>query len=215
MAANELMHYGVKGMKWGVHKSVYKSASRQERKNIRKEYYKTPEGKSVKATKIGTILGGPLTGIIAGLTSLKVNDIKNSKSGEKGKDKVNEMMGIDEIRNKKVSSLPKSKNSGFTVMVTADQARKMGLDNSTRITGKEESDMWKAIAREYGKQGSTNSNPKRISRKTYNKFQADDVEGVVRNMSKTQYDDVRKHVGNSMDNGDWDKVEDYIARKYS
>lgn len=165
MNSNELMHYGVKGMKWGVHKSVYKSASRQERKNIRKEYYKTPEGKSVKATKIGTILGGPLTGIIAGLTSLKVNDIKNSKSGEKGKDKVNEMMGIDEIRNKKVNSLPKSK--------------------------------------------------KRISQKTYNKFQADDVEGVVRNMSKTQYDDVRKHVGNSMDNGDWDKVEDYIARKYS
>lgn len=44
------------------------------------------------------------------------------------------------------------KPSGLAVAVTADQAKRMGLDNSTRITGKEESDMWKAIGRQLEKE---------------------------------------------------------------
>lgn len=56
---------------------------------------------------------------------------------------------------------------------------------------------------------------KTISQKTYDKFHADDIEGIVRNMSKEQYDDIKKHVGNSIDNGDWAEVADYIARKYN
>lgn len=32
-STDELKHYGVKGMKWGVHKSVYKSMNKQQRKN--------------------------------------------------------------------------------------------------------------------------------------------------------------------------------------
>lgn len=31
----DIMHYGVKGMKWGVRKSVYKSMNRQQRKEQR------------------------------------------------------------------------------------------------------------------------------------------------------------------------------------
>ena len=31
-STDELKHYGVKGMKWGVHKSVYKSMNKQQRK---------------------------------------------------------------------------------------------------------------------------------------------------------------------------------------
>ena len=34
----ELYHYGVKGMKWGVRKSEYKSMSRSEKKRTRKSY---------------------------------------------------------------------------------------------------------------------------------------------------------------------------------
>ena len=97
---NELYHYGIKGMKWGVRKEVYNSSSRSRKKEIRKEYYKTPEGRIKKATTIGTILGGPLAGIIAGsITARKiekeVNAIKNNKLSsvdnkviEKGRKKV-------------------------------------------------------------------------------------------------------------------------------
>ena len=97
---NELYHYGVKGMKWGVRKEVYNSSSRSRKKEIRKEYYKTPEGRIKKATTIGTILGGPLAGMVAGsITTRKIdkeiNAIKNNKLSsvdnkviEKGKKKV-------------------------------------------------------------------------------------------------------------------------------
>jgi hypothetical protein len=48
----------------------------------------------------------------------------------------------------------------------------------------------------------------------YHKFYADDIEGVIKNMSEKQYADVRKHVGKQMDHGDWPEVEDYVFRKY-
>ena len=81
---NYLAHYGVKGMKWGVRKEVYNSSSRSRKKEIRKEYYRTPEGRVKKATTIGTVLGGPLAGIVAGsITARKiekeVDATKNNK----------------------------------------------------------------------------------------------------------------------------------------
>ena len=81
---DELKHYGVPGMKWGVRKEVYNSSSRSRKKEIRKEYYRTPEGRVKKATTIGTVLGGPLAGIVAGsITARKiekeVDAIKNNK----------------------------------------------------------------------------------------------------------------------------------------
>lgn len=66
MSENELYHYGVKGMKWGVRKSVYKSMSRSQKKEQRKKYYQTPEGRIMKTTRIATILGGPIAGVAAG-----------------------------------------------------------------------------------------------------------------------------------------------------
>lgn len=84
MSNDELYHYGVKGMKWGVRKDVYKSSSRSRKREIRKEYYKTPEGRIKKATTIGTMLGGPLVGVIAGSITArkvrkKVDTMKNDK----------------------------------------------------------------------------------------------------------------------------------------
>lgn len=35
---HDIEHYGVKGMKWGVRKSEYKSMSRAQRKQVRKDY---------------------------------------------------------------------------------------------------------------------------------------------------------------------------------
>lgn len=35
---SDISHYGVKGMKWGVRKSEYRSMSRKDRKQLRKNY---------------------------------------------------------------------------------------------------------------------------------------------------------------------------------
>lgn len=73
---SELYHHGVKGMKWGVRKSDYKSMDRKQRKQTRKKYYSTPEGKITRATTIGTLIGGPLVGAIAGsITAKKLSSI--------------------------------------------------------------------------------------------------------------------------------------------
>lgn len=118
---DELKHYGVPGMKWGVRKEVYNSSSRSRKKEIRKEYYKTPEGRIKKATTMGTILGGPLGGVVAGsITARKIEKevgaIKNSKLSsvdkkvvEKGKKKVeslpnNSKMETDEQKIKRLMS---------------------------------------------------------------------------------------------------------------
>lgn len=45
-----LIHFGVKGMKWGVRKDKYKSADKQTRKKMREEYKKTDEYKKKVAT---------------------------------------------------------------------------------------------------------------------------------------------------------------------
>ena len=87
-------------MKWGVRKEIYNSSSRSRKKEIRKKYYKTPEGRIKKATTIGTMLGGPIGGIMAGsITARKIKKevgaIKNNKLSsidnkviQKGKKKV-------------------------------------------------------------------------------------------------------------------------------
>ena len=75
-STDELKHYGVKGMKWGVRKSVYKSMNKQQRKAQRQKYKQSPEGRIKRATNIGTFLGGPLGGVIANhLATKKINQL--------------------------------------------------------------------------------------------------------------------------------------------
>lgn len=68
---SELCHYGVKGMKWGIRKEEYRAMNKQQRKAQREKYRRTPAGKIERATTIGTILGGPLVGAVAGSITAK------------------------------------------------------------------------------------------------------------------------------------------------
>ena len=116
----ELYHYGVPGMKWGVRKSVYKSMTKGQRKAAKKQYLSTPEGKVKRATTIGTLLGGPLVGVIAGLaTNKKVGGISEGV-GAKGK------TAVDRNADKKVSELS-----------TKTESKKVA-DIKSRVTGKKE-----------------------------------------------------------------------------
>jgi len=107
MTENYLSHHGVKGQKWGVRKEIYNSSSRSRKREIRKEYYKTPEGQIKKATTKATMLGGPLAGIIAGQITLrkvrrKIDATKNNKLSSVDKDTI-------EKGKKKVEALPNNR----------------------------------------------------------------------------------------------------------
>lgn len=92
-------------MKWGVRKSEYKSMNKQQRKRQREKYLNTPEGKIKKATTIGTLLGGPVAGVIAGsITAKKVNTIQK-ESVDKGK------KFVEKHKNAKFKSVSKNRTS--------------------------------------------------------------------------------------------------------
>lgn len=72
----ELYHHGVKGMKWGVRKSEYKTMTRHQRREIRKAYLETPEGKKKmkKAAAAGAIIA--TTTALASIAALSVDELK-------------------------------------------------------------------------------------------------------------------------------------------
>lgn len=130
---NELYHYGVPGMKWGVRKDRYKAMTKEQRKKQRMAYRRTPEGAkrtTIGATVAGTLLGGPLVGAAAGLaTHARLN--KNSTLGqvsrkvkEKGKKKVESFLS-DETDEQKITRLMAEGKAGDNWDYLFDQNGKL------------------------------------------------------------------------------------------
>ena len=145
---NELYHYGVKGMKWGVRKSEYRSMNRAQRKKQRQEYNKTPQGRIERATKIATILGGPIAGIIAGsITAKRVRDV-SQKTIDKGKDAVEKISSVaNKTESKRVAELKSritgKKENGKPAFLMSEEEFK-DLDNIYMQRRKELGDKIKA-----------------------------------------------------------------------
>ena len=117
---DELKHYGVPGMKWGVRKERYKAMNRHERKKTREEDYR-------RNTIIGTVLGGPVVGIASGLITAKRNGLLEKRVSQ-GKQYVEKLA------------------------TTRTVELKRSYGNDTRVTGEEEAEFWKSLAKELEKQ---------------------------------------------------------------
>lgn len=114
---------------------------------------------TVAGTAMGFLAGGPMVAIASGLGSAVgsavTSGIVNTGIRHYENSKYKKMLINDQefkngvLKGKEiVERSKKNSNSNVTAMLTADEAKKLGLDESTRITGKEESDFWKAYAKQ-------------------------------------------------------------------
>ena len=133
---NELYHHGVKGMKWGVRNKAYNSSSRSRKKEIRKEYYKTPEGRIKKATMIGTMLGVPFGGFIArSITASKIEKeisaIKNNKLSSIDKNAIKKGRDFMQSQNIQQQVNRAMQESTRAAINAANQAASLGISGGT------------------------------------------------------------------------------------
>ena len=134
MTENEIYHFGVKGMKWGVRKDRYKAASKAERKAIREEYRKTPVGRMEKSASIGALIGGVPGALIAQtITYRKFGPTEKAiyQSYAKGVEIVGTTL-------KKHENTTASEMSKSVSVVSAKTQSKRVADLKSRVTGKKE-----------------------------------------------------------------------------
>lgn len=111
---NELNHYGVKGMKWGVRKQVHLSSGNRTRQPLsNQDIYQRKIQRRAKAKKIAKVGGAIALAALASYGAYKLS--KNPQALQKGKDFLNYKI------------LKKSKP------FTPDELKKMGISTSEMV----------------------------------------------------------------------------------
>lgn len=95
------------------------------------------------ATALATITGGPIAGVVAG-TGVGLLATYFQNTGKSQGFKVKKQKGIP---NNTQHDKANTDNSPI-VMLTADEAKQLGFDDSTHLSKKEESEFWKAYAQQ-------------------------------------------------------------------
>lgn len=125
---NYLVHFGVKGMKWGVRKEQYKSADKATRKKYKEAYKKTDEYRTkmskrkVAATAaVGGLVGGGVGGALAGIAQATHQQRRNSKLSTGTKMKMSDAVTSG------ISKYGKSIMGGAATGVALSAAARTGL----------------------------------------------------------------------------------------
>lgn len=159
-----LAHYGVKGMKWGVRKaSLYVKTNNRLGENYSENYKNkmTKQARKLLRKNINDsnfyarITGAQEYVNKANISRQRLSDIDSGKM-KAGRDFVtNSEFAINPLfytfsrdltfSNKTNNNTDKS----VIAMLTQDEAKRLGLGDSTRITGQEEAEFWKEYAKQF------------------------------------------------------------------
>lgn len=170
-----LAHHGILGQKWGIRryqnpdgtltdagyarygkKHLDASMKQDIRKKKQMDMQSTAAATGVAAIGGATLAlatGGslPLSLLASAGTTAAVNSIRHRISTAKLKSNYAKMVAERKKGEDEINGILKGTKKPTMAMLTPDEAKKLGLDESTKVPDEEAAEFWKALAAEYEK----------------------------------------------------------------